>query len=75
MKMTMSMILRSIGIKIIRTVYYYYFFIKIFCTKENTQALFKYLNTLKKDNKKHKQFSFRCKPMNFCSNICLKIYI
>ena len=49
MKMTMSKMLSSIGIEVIRTVYYYYFFIKIFCAKENTQALFKYLNTLKKN--------------------------
>ena len=65
----------SIVTEVIRTVYYYYhyYFIKIFCTqKKHTQALFKYLNTPKKQNKEHKQLSFRCKAINFCSNICLK---
>ena len=37
----------------------YSFFIKIFCTQKNTQALFKYLNTPKKHNKAHKKLSFR----------------
>ena len=58
----------------IRTVYYCYFFLSIYFAQKNTQALFKYLNTPKKHNKEHKQLSFRCKAMNFCSNICLKKY-
>ena len=65
----------SIVIEIIRTVYYYhYYFLSRYFAQKNTQALFKYLNTLKKHNKEHKQLSFRCKAMNFCSNICLKKY-
>ena len=50
MTMPMSMILSSIDIELIKTVYYY-FFIKMFLHKKNTQALFKYLNTPKKHNK------------------------
>ena len=64
-KMTTSMILSSTVTEVIRTVYYYFFYQDIL-HKENTQALFKYLNTLKKHNKEHKQLSFRCKAMNFC---------
>ena len=64
-KMTTSMILSSTVTEFIRTVYYYFFYQDIL-HKENTQALFKYLNTLKKHNKEHKQLSFRCKAMNFC---------
>ena len=76
MIMTMSMILSSIDIEVIRTVYYYYFFHQdIFHKTKNTKALFRYLNTLKKHYKEHKQLSFKCKAMNFCSNICLKKYI
>ena len=74
MIMIMSMILSSIDIEVIRTVYYYYFFLSRYFAQKNAQALFKYLNTLKKHNKEHKQLSFRCKAMNFCSNICLKKY-
>ena len=77
MKMTISMIFSSIEIEVIKTVYYYYYYyyylLRYFAQK-NTQALFKYLNTPKKHNKEHKQLSFRCKAMNFCSNICLKKY-
>ena len=36
---------------------YIYIFIKMFCTKKHTQALFGYLNTPKKHNKAHKQLS------------------
>ena len=72
MIMTMSIILSSIVIVVIRTVYCYYYFLLRYFAQKKTQALFKYLNTLKKHNKEHKQFSFRCKAMNFCSNICLK---
>ena len=62
----------SIVIEVIRTVYYY-FFIKIFCTqKKNTQALFKYLNTLKKHNKAHKQLLFKCKAINVLLKYTLK---
>ena len=73
MTMTMSMILSSIVIEVIRTVYYYFFLLRNFAQR-NRQALFKYLNTPKKHNKEHKKLSFRCKAMNFCSNICLKKY-
>ena len=71
MIMTMSMILSSIVIEVIRTVYY---FLSKYFAKKNTQALFKYLTTPKKHNKEHKLLSFRYKAMNFCSNICLKKY-
>ena len=79
MIMTMSMILSSIVIEVIMTVYYYYYYyyyyyLSRYFAQKNTQALFEYLNTLKKHNKKHKQLSFRCKAINFCSNICLKTY-
>ena len=67
------MIIRSIVIEVIRTVYYYYYLSRYFAQK-NAQALFKYLNTPKKHNKAHKQLLFRCKAINFCSNICLKKY-
>ena len=66
----MSMILSRIVIEVIRTVYY--FLLSRYFAQRNKQALFKYLNTLKKHNKEHKQLSFRCKAMNFFSNICLK---
>ena len=69
---TMAMILSSIVLEVIRTVYYYYFFLSRYFAQKNTQALFKYRNTPKKHNKEHKKLSFRCKAMNFCSNICLK---
>ena len=73
MIMTMSMILSSRVIEVIMTVYYYYyFFLSRYFAQKNTQALFEYLNTLKKHNKKHKQLSFRCKAINVCSNIYLK---
>ena len=77
MIMTMSMILSSRVIEVIMTVYYYYyyFFLSRYFAQKNTQALFEYLNTLKKHNKKHKQLSFRCKTMNFCSNKCLKYIV
>ena len=57
------MILSRIVIEVIRTVYYYYYYYyyyyqDILHTK-NTQALFKYLNALKKHNKEHKKLSFR----------------
>ena len=73
MKMTMSMMLSSMVIEVIRTVYYYYyyyyfFFLLRYFAQKNTQALFKYLNTLKKHNKEHIQMQ----TMNFCLNICLK---
>ena len=74
MKMTVSMTLSSIVIEVIRTVYLFIFFYQDILHKKNTQALFKYLNTPKKHNKAYKQLSFRCKAMNFCSNICLKKY-
>ena len=45
MVMIMIMSMSSIDIEVIRS---FIFFIKIFCTKKNTQALFKYLNTSKK---------------------------
>ena len=44
MIMTMSMILSSIVIEVIRTVYY---FLSKYFAKKNTQALFKYLTTPK----------------------------
>ena len=73
MIMTMSMILSSRVIEVIMTVYYYYYyFLSRYFAQKNTQALFEYLNTLKKHNKKHKQLSFRCKAINVCSNIYLK---
>ena len=62
----------SIVIEVIRAVYYYYFFLLRYFAQKNTQAFFKYLNALKKHKKEHKQLSFRCKAMNFCSNTCLK---
>ena len=68
----------SIVTEVIRTVHYYYYyhyFLSRYFAQKNTQALFKYLNTLRKRNKEHKQLSFRCKAMNFCSNMCLKKYI
>ena len=60
MKIIIIMILSRIVIEVIRTVYYYYYYYyqDILHTK-NTQALFKYLNALKKHNKEHKQLSFR----------------
>ena len=77
MKMTMSMIFSSIEIEVIKTVYYYYYYYYLlrYFAQKSTQTLFKYLNTPKKYIKQHKQLSFRCKAMNFCSNICLKKYI
>ena len=81
MIMTMSMILSSRVIEVIMTVYYYYYhyyyyyFLSRYFAQKNTQALFEYLNTLKKHNKKHKQLSFRCRTMNFCSNTCLKYIV
>ena len=50
------------------------FFLWRHFAQKKPQALFKYLNTPKKHNKEHKQLSFRCKAMNFYSNICLKKY-
>ena len=66
--MIMSMILSSIVIEGIRTVSMF-FYKKYFKYKKHT---FKYLTIPKKHNKACKQLSFRCKAMNFCSNICLK---
>ena len=40
------------------SIYLFIYFIKIFWIKENTQALFKYLNTPKKHNKAHKQLLY-----------------
>ena len=53
-KMLSSIVNEAIG-----RIYLFIYFIKMFCIKENTQALFKYLNTPKKHNKVHKQLSFR----------------
>ena len=74
--MAMSMILGSIVIEAIRTVYYYcYYYFYQDVLHKKTHKLYSNISIhLKKHNKEHKQLSFRCKAMNFCSNICLKKY-
>ena len=84
MTMSMSMILSSIDIEVIRTVYYFFFIKMILHKKKHTS--FVQICIPKKHNKQlspnkynknkqlspNKQLLFRCKAMNFCSNIDLK---
>ena len=64
MTMSMSMILSSIDIEVIRTVYYY-FFIKMFLHKKNTHKLYSNISIHLKSITSNFHLTSITKPSNF----------